>query len=121
MNQTIMTVVALGWGMVVHSLVGPIPLTLAIVGGYGLFLKGVRECATRRDVASTSFHAVIALLTIPLFGVLLFLWSIAIDLSIASSVLAWSAILASGHSCVWLASKRQHECAKPTDSLRLAA
>jgi hypothetical protein len=53
--------------------------------------------------------------------VLLFLWSIAIDVSLASSVLAWSAILASGHGCVRLASKWRHERAMPIDSLRLAA
>jgi hypothetical protein len=53
--------------------------------------------------------------------VLLFLWSIAIDVSLASSVLAWSAILASGYGCVRLASKWRHKRAKPTDSLRLAA
>jgi len=120
-NQTIMGVVALGWEMGVRSLVGPIPLALAIVGAYGLLLKGVRAQAPGRDAASATFHGVLGVLTIPVFGVLLLLWSIAIDVSLASSVLAWSAILASGHGCVWLASKWRHERAKPTDSMRLAA
>jgi hypothetical protein len=107
--------------MVVNSLVGPIPLTLAIVGAYGLLLNGVRAQATGRDEASATFHAVVGVLTIPVFGVLLFLWGIAIDIWFASSVIAWSAILTSGHGCVWLASKWRRERAMPTDSLRLAA
>jgi hypothetical protein len=107
--------------MGVRSLVGPIPLALAIVGASRLLLNGVRAQAAGRDEASATFHGVLAVLTIPVFGVLLFLWSIAIDVSLASSVLAWSAILASGYGCVRLASKWRHKRAKPTDSLRLAA
>ena len=110
MNQTI-----------VHGLVGLMPLTLALVGASGLLLNGVRVRATGRDVASATFHAVVGLLTIPVFGVLLFLWSIALDHSFTSSVLIWSAILASGHGCVRLASKWQRERVKATDSLSLAA
>jgi hypothetical protein len=119
-NQTIMGVVDLGW-LIAHSLVGPLPLTLALVGTSALLLNGVRVQGTGRDVASATFHAGVGLLTIPVFGVLLFLWSIALDLSFTSSVLAWSAVLASGHGCVRLATKRQHTSVKPTPALRLAA
>ena len=120
MNQTVMDAVALGW-MIAHSLVGALPLTLALVGASALLLNGVRVQATGRDVASATFHAGVGLLTIPVFGVLLFLWSFALDLSFTSSVLAWSAILASGHGCVGFVTKRQHTGVKPTDALRLAA
>jgi hypothetical protein len=120
-DQGIIGVVDLGWRMLSHTLVGPAPLTLAILAAYGLLMKGVRAQAIGRDTRSAIFHAVVGLLTIPVLVVLLFLWSVAMDLSVPWSLFVWSATLASGHGCARFATKWQHGRAELADSLRVAA
>ena len=99
MDQGIIGIVDLGWRTASHSLVGPVPLTLAILAAYGLLMKGVRAQAIGGDTKGSTFHAVVGLLTIPVLVVLLFLWSVAVDLSLPWTLLVWSAALASGHRC----------------------
>ena len=121
MDQGIIGIVDLGWRTGLHSLVGPVPLTLAILAAYGLLLKGVRAQGIGGDTKGAAFHAGVGLLTIPVLVVLLFLWSVAIDLSLPWTLLVWSAALASAHRCARFATKRQPGGAKLADSLRLAA
>ena len=119
MDHVIIGVVDLGWRMALHSLVGPVPLTLAIVAAYGLLIKGVRAQAIGRDTTGAIFHAVFGLLTIPVLILLVFLWSVAIDVSFPSGLFVWSAILASGHGRANFATKWQHGRVDVADSMRV--
>ena len=120
MDHGIIGVVDLGWRLIVHSLVGPFPLTLAIVAAYGLMIKGVQAQAMG-DATGAIFHGVVGLLAIPVFIVLLFLWGVAIDLSFSSSLFVWSVTLAGGRGYAYFATKWEHGRADLADSLRIAA
>ena len=85
--------------IVLQGLVGPLPLTLATVATYGLLLKSVRTQTNSLDSADTIFYAAVGLLTIPVLGALVFLWSFALDLSFAWGTFVWCGALAIAHHC----------------------
>ena len=86
-------------GVVLQSLVGPIPLTLAIVVGYGFLLNRIRDHANSRDNVDAIFHVVLGLIMVPLLMELVFLWSFALDLSFAWGACVWCGALAIAHHC----------------------
>jgi len=119
MDHGIIGVVELGWRIIQHSIVGPFSLTLAIVTAYGLLMQSVRAQTVGGDMTSEIFHAVVGLLSIAVSVVLLFLWSVALDLSFSCAVLVWSAAVAGG--CANLCITRQHGRAVVADARRVAA
>jgi len=119
MDYGIIGGVELGWRIIQHSIVGPFSLTLAIVTGYGLLMKSVWAQTVGGDTPSEIFHAVVGLLSIAVSVVLLYLWSVALDLSFLCAVLVWFVAVAGG--CANLYITRQQGRAVVPDARRVAA
>jgi hypothetical protein len=85
--------------LLVTGLVGPIPLSLAIVATYGLALKLVRRRNVNQKIATALAYLSVGVIGLPMLGLLVFLCGIPVGLSFGWSLVTWSAILASGTAC----------------------
>ena len=99
MKQETIGVILLLLTLLVTGLVGPIPLSLAIVGTYGLALKLLRRRKVNQKIATALAYLSVAVIGLPMLGLLVFLWGIPVGLSFGWSLVTWSAILASGTAC----------------------